>query len=43
MKCLIRDPSDLTLEELHVVLGLDCTIQCALADIGLTYKKDTPG
>jgi putative transposase len=45
MKRLIRETSDLTLEELRVALGLDCTIQAihyALADNGLTIKKDTP-
>ncbi len=38
MKRLIRETSDLTLEELCVAFGLDCTIQAihdALADNGL--------
>lgn len=42
MKALLREKSDLTLEELRSKLGLDCTIQAihyALADMGMTYKK----
>ena len=42
MKALLREKSDLTLEELRTKLGLDCTVQAihyALADMGMTYKK----
>lgn len=38
---LVKQP-DLTLEEIRVRLGLECTIQAihyVLADMGLTYKK----
>lgn len=42
MKTLLRDKPDLTLEELRLKLGLDCTVQAihyVLSDMGMTYKK----
>lgn len=42
LRQLLADRPDMTLEELRVALGLDCTIQAihyVLAEMGLTYKK----
>ena len=42
LRSLVAKQPDLTLEEIRVHLGLDCTIQAihyVLADMGLTYKK----
>ena len=42
MRILLAKQPDLTLEEIRVHLGLECTIQAihhVLADMGLTYKK----
>ncbi len=45
MRLLLKQHSDLTLEEIRARLSLECTIQAihyVLADMGLTYKKDSP-
>ena len=42
MRALLRQKPDLTLAQLRVAVGLDCTlpaIHYALVDLGLTYKK----
>ena len=42
MRLLLKKQPDLTLEEIRVHLGLECTIQAihyVLADMGLTYQK----
>lgn len=42
LRALLAKQPDLTLEEIRVRLGLECTIQAihyVLADMGLTYKK----
>jgi transposase len=42
LRDLVAKQPDLTLEEIRVRLGLECTIQAihyVLADMGLTYKK----
>lgn len=42
LRALVARQPDLTLEEIRVRLGLECTIQAihyVLADMGLTYKK----
>ena len=42
LRALLQQKPDLTLRELHVALGVDCTLQAihyVLEDMGLTYKK----
>ena len=42
MRVLLRRKADLTLQELRVAVGLDCTLPAvhyALKKLGLTYKK----
>lgn len=46
MQALLRQKPDLTLKELRVAVGLDCTlpaIHYALQKLGLTYKKRHSG
>ncbi|OYU99073.1 MAG: hypothetical protein CFE26_26430 [Verrucomicrobiales bacterium VVV1] len=46
LRSLVAKHPDLTLEEIRVRLGLECTIQAihyVLADMGLTYKKRRSG
>jgi len=42
LRALLSQQPDLTLNELHAALGVDCTVQAihyVLAGMGLTYKK----
>lgn len=46
MRELLKQQSDLTLEEIRTHVGLNCTIQAihyVLEDMGLTYKKRHSG
>ena len=46
LRKLVEKQPDLTLEELRVELGVECTIQAifyVLKDMGLTYKKRRSG
>ena len=46
MRVLLRRKADLTLQELRVAVGLDCTLPAvhyALKKLGLTYKKRRSG
>ncbi len=45
MRAILAKRPDLTLEEIRIQLDLPCTIQAihyVLADMGLTYKKNSP-
>ena len=46
LRALLRKQPDLTLQELHTALGVDCTLQAihyVLAGMELTYKKRRSG
>jgi len=46
LRALLRKQPDLTLQELQVALGVDCTVQAihyVLVSLGLTYKKRHSG